>query len=515
MRLIAGFATLLVCLLLFGAIAEDIAEQEANTLDGVATPFLHGLANPPLDTLMRGLTTMGSTPVVISLFVLAMMLLVWRHHRREALFLTVAIGGSVILDQVLKLIFHRPRPQLAWSQVQPEYSFPSGHSMNSLVFYLALAVIVGSLWSRRAGLIASILAIGLAVLIGTSRILPRVSLLHGRPGRPAGRRVMAPDRRLGIRHGDHGPATAILGRSAVTTRAFVIGRRRKGRHIGRIVREVQAALEAAGWTVDSELVDERSALIRRTRRAIAQGFEVAVAVGGDGAVHQVVTAVAGTSAALGIIPAGTGNLLAGNLGIPHDVAKAAQVDPDRHPAADRHRTGDRRRQEVRPGGRLRIGFDADVMKATGNAAKRRFGKLAYFASAAVTSGRIRNIRHDITIDGVTMHTKAAQVFVANLGRMGPGLAPRRAVLPDDGLLEVIVVRASGAIPALGAAWEALRRTELGEAPSGRVFRGQATRVRIATSRPRLVEVDGNVVGHTPVDVRVVPAGLVVIVPVHG
>jgi undecaprenyl-diphosphatase len=169
-RLVTGFAMLLVCLVIFGAIAEDIQEQEANALDAVATPFLHDLANPNLDALMGGLTAMGSTVVVVTLFVVAVLLLLWRHHRREALFLAVAIGGSVVLDEALKLIFHRPRPQLPWAQVPPEYSFPSGHSMNSLVFYLALAIIVGTLWSRRAGLIAATLAVGLAVLIGTSRI---------------------------------------------------------------------------------------------------------------------------------------------------------------------------------------------------------------------------------------------------------------------------------------------------------------------------------------------------------
>ncbi len=170
LMLIGGFAAITASLLVFGAIAEEIQEQEANTLDGFATPFLHGLANPALDTLMNGLTAMGSTAVVIALFIVAMLLLIWRHHRREAVFLAVAIGGSVIIDQALKLIFHRPRPQLSWSQVQPEYSFPSGHSMNSLVFYLALAIIVGTLLGRRAGVVAVIVAVGLAVLIGASRI---------------------------------------------------------------------------------------------------------------------------------------------------------------------------------------------------------------------------------------------------------------------------------------------------------------------------------------------------------
>jgi undecaprenyl-diphosphatase len=80
------------------------------------------------------------------------------------------MAGSLVLNQSLKLIFQRPRPQLAWAQVQPEYSFPSGHAMNSIVFYVAVALIVWVLWGRRAGLIATVLAIVLALLIGTSRI---------------------------------------------------------------------------------------------------------------------------------------------------------------------------------------------------------------------------------------------------------------------------------------------------------------------------------------------------------
>ena len=168
--LVGGLVALVVSLLIFGVIADDVREQEANALDGLLSPSLHALANPNLDTVMNGLTTAGSTLVVLPLLIVALALLVWRHHRAEALFLLVAMVGSVVLNESLKLLFHRPRPQLLWAQVQPEYSFPSGHAMNSLVFYGALALIAGVLWGRRVGVVAMALAILLAIAIGTSRI---------------------------------------------------------------------------------------------------------------------------------------------------------------------------------------------------------------------------------------------------------------------------------------------------------------------------------------------------------
>jgi undecaprenyl-diphosphatase len=165
-----GFVALLACLLALGAVAEDVHDQEANALDALATPLLHALSNPILDAVMGTSTNLGSTIVVVPLFVVALVLLIWGRHRREALFLAASMAGSLVLNQSLKLIFQRPRPQLAWAQVQPEYSFPSGHAMNSIVFYVAVALIVWVLWGRRAGLIATVLAIVLALLIGTSRI---------------------------------------------------------------------------------------------------------------------------------------------------------------------------------------------------------------------------------------------------------------------------------------------------------------------------------------------------------
>jgi YegS/Rv2252/BmrU family lipid kinase len=294
--------------------------------------------------------------------------------------------------------------------------------------------------------------------------------------------------------------------------ALVIGRRRKGRKIAEAVRETERLLEAAGWKVDSEVVVRKRELRKSTANAVKSGLDVVVAVGGDGAVLQVVNALADTDVALGIIPKGTGNLLAGNLGIPRKLERAVDVIV----------TGHRRRIDL---GRVTIdgkerdfavacgvGFDARVMQATGTAEKGRWGKLAYLANAVREGRHVGNVSHDITIDGVKTTTDAAQVFIANFGRVGGPMQPRRKVRADDGLFDVIIVRASGPIPALLAGWEALRQKDLGESGPGHVLRAQAREVRVETKPSRLVEIDGSVVGKTPLVATIRPAALTVIEP---
>jgi YegS/Rv2252/BmrU family lipid kinase len=296
------------------------------------------------------------------------------------------------------------------------------------------------------------------------------------------------------------------------TCALVIGRRRPGRKIEQAVRETSRQLEGAGWTVESAIVDRKSQLRRHTGRAVRAEVDVVVAVGGDGAVLQVVQKLAETTVALGIIPLGTGNLLAGNLGIPHQLDQAIAV----------LLTGGRRRIDL---GRVTlgnkhklfsvacgIGFDAEVMKATDKGQKVRWGKLAYVASAVRQSRRVRDVTHAITIDGVEASMAATQVFIANFGRMGLAMKPRLNIEPDDGQLDVIVVEASGRLPGLLAGWEALRQGEEGESSKGHAFRAKAKAIRIATEPSRLVEIDGSVVGATPIDVAVRPAALTVVIP---
>jgi membrane-associated phospholipid phosphatase len=170
MTVVVGFGGLVASLVVLGSVAEGVRSQEVFALDAWATPFLHGIASPELDALMNGLTDLGTSLIIIPILVVAVAALLWKRRYGLAVFLGVAIGGSVVLQGTMKVFFARPRPQLAWTQVLPDGSFPSGHTMNAVIFYGALALILWSIWGRRLGLVtlgaASLLALG----VGVSRI---------------------------------------------------------------------------------------------------------------------------------------------------------------------------------------------------------------------------------------------------------------------------------------------------------------------------------------------------------
>lgn len=294
------------------------------------------------------------------------------------------------------------------------------------------------------------------------------------------------------------------------TKALVIGRRRPGRPISEAVQKTERLLEAAGWKVKTAVVKKKGTMRKRSAAAAKDGIDVVVAVGGDGAVLQVVQGLAETPVALGIIPMGTGNLLATNLRVPRRLEDAVQVVLD----------GTRRKIDLGKAtiGRKErffsvacgIGFDATVMDATTLAAKRRWGKLAYAAKAVAESGELHDVSHRIVLDGEATTMDAGQILIANFGRTGLGLKSRLRISPDDGLLDVVAISTAGPAEGLLAVWEALRQRTTGTSSSGRALRARARAIEVEPESKRLVEIDGSVIGNTPVSVAVVPGALTVL-----
>ena len=127
-------------------------------------------------------------------------------------------------------------------------------------------------------------------------------------------------------------------------------------------------------------------------------------------------------------------------------------------------------------------------------------------------GGIPGDKVNLTIDEVTLHTTAAQIFIANVGQLAGWLQPRRRISPDDGLFDVILIQASGSLGAARAALDALRFTGLGWHPAGRVFWARGCQIRIEAIQPLPVEVDGDLVGATPVTATMLPRSVAIVVP---
>jgi YegS/Rv2252/BmrU family lipid kinase len=279
------------------------------------------------------------------------------------------------------------------------------------------------------------------------------------------------------------------------------------------VNAILSTLRGAGWEVEGVATGGPGDARTLAQYGVAEKVDVVAVFGGDGTTMQAAAALVGTDVVLGVIPGGTGNLLAGNLRIPASPARAARALVRATP-----RVFDLGCME-RPTGpqyfavACGAGYDARVMAGTLSEHKRRWGMAAYAATTLRLMSELRSTLHSITIDGVGYEANAAMVLVANCGevippfvKLGPGIAP------DDGLLDVVVVRADNIGQSLRAVWDLLRLApgELGQNAFVSHVRGRE--VIVETDRAQPVQLDGEPGGSTPFTVRVVPGAIRIMVP---
>jgi undecaprenyl-diphosphatase len=167
---VIGFAILVACLFVFGSLAQDVRSKDVFMIDAWATPFLHGFASPAMDTVMSAITTLGTVYVILPALVILGVWLLRTGRVRSLGFLVAAILGSLVIQVILKPFFARPRPGVPYAQILSDYSFPSGHTLSAVVFYGGVALVVWSLFGRRAGIAALAAATVIAIAVGISRI---------------------------------------------------------------------------------------------------------------------------------------------------------------------------------------------------------------------------------------------------------------------------------------------------------------------------------------------------------
>jgi undecaprenyl-diphosphatase len=170
-QLLLGLVSAVALLILFAWLAEEVFEGSMQRFDSTVRATVHAYANPALTQVMLTLSFLGSFSFLSGLFLLFIVIFLARNLKRSAIWFTVAVIGSVILDAILKVAFHRARPVPFFGTDPASYSFPSGHAMSSVCFYGVLAGLISAhVHSLRARVLIWI-AIGILIAgIGLSRI---------------------------------------------------------------------------------------------------------------------------------------------------------------------------------------------------------------------------------------------------------------------------------------------------------------------------------------------------------
>jgi len=530
-RLIASWVLIAGALLGLG----KLITRYPLALDEAVPRWLAAHRTAALNTISDYISQGGNTHWIMAVgLIIVPVALALTRRWRPAVFVAVVMFGELGLFLSVATLVQRARPLVTQLDGHlPTSAFPSGHTAATTCLYGALAILVvprtRGLW-RWLAIAAAVL---LPMLVALSRMYrgehhpldvlggvllallwlaavtfalrPNADLDEAGPATassPAPPAMLpaiatiAPGQLGGQGGTDHeaGPPSAVVANPA------------KVKESGPQHQQIHAALASAGWPkplwLETTWEDPGGG---QTRQALLGGAEVIFACGGDGTVAACASELAGTSAALAVVPSGTGNLLAANLGLPARPADAvAAVTAHGRRRLDVGVVGDRC-FTVMAG----MGFDAQMLRDTPETLKARLGWPAYVI-AAVRHLCETPMRVTISLDHAPAFARQARtVLVANVGRLQGGLQLLPGATPDDGLLDVAVLMPPRRRSWLPLAWSLIRHRPT--APVLETF--QARHVEICSDREQPRELDGDLIEPSnTLTAAVRPAALWVCVP---
>jgi YegS/Rv2252/BmrU family lipid kinase len=285
------------------------------------------------------------------------------------------------------------------------------------------------------------------------------------------------------------------------------------RQLNRAIRHLQTY----DWQVDRCETGQKGDAIRLARHAADAGYDVAIAVGGDGTINEVANGLMGTRTALGVIPSGTANVYAADVGIPIWSPLRPQAV---RAAAEIIHTGRRRRIDLGhvqfADGQQRcffmwcgIGLDAAVTREVTTEHTRRLGMIAWVIAGILVAVNFMGTSGRVMVDGRSERKRVLWAVISNgqlYGRLWR-IAP--AAKMDDGQLDLTVFEGYDVLSTIRH-MAGLMLGQYARDPTVHQYRGCTIYIRTRTPLP--VHVDAEPLGTTPVHVKVIPQALDVILP---
>ena len=284
---------------------------------------------------------------------------------------------------------------------------------------------------------------------------------------------------------------------------------------GRISRDaLHAKIKRHAGAMPFEIAETQSPSQARAlaRVAISHGATIVAAAGGDGTLGEVLNAVHGTRARLGVLPMGTGNDFARTLGIGTDLDGAIQILFGNHTRTidiGRATHGEQSRLFLNIAG---CGFDSLVARRINAGRAHLFwkhwrGVAAYLAASAIELRRLRAARLRLNLDGELLDTRALLCAIANAKSYGGGMQVAPNAQLDDGLFDICVIQDASKTEFMRAFPSVFKGNHVHHP---RVMMRRARKVELWCDRPWPVLVDGELVGTAPMAFEIVPRAVEVI-----
>jgi len=269
--------------------------------------------------------------------------------------------------------------------------------------------------------------------------------------------------------------------------------------------QVRKQLQQHGWHIELCATDGPGSGHRLASQAVAAGADMVIAAGGDGTINEIIQGLAGTDVALGVLPIGTMNVWAREVGIPLNLPGALQVLLD----------GERRRIDLgTANGRYfllfaGIGADGKITTLIEHHLLKRLGLFSYIVAGAVVGLGPLDFHMRLRVGDRSFRTRASLVIIGNTRLYGGLMIFTNQAHSDDGLLDMCIIRRQGVLGRIRVLLNAFRK----HYPLGaRVSYEQLKTVTIDSPIPVPIQVDGEPAGTLPAVFRVAPQMLTVIVP---
>jgi diacylglycerol kinase (ATP) len=278
---------------------------------------------------------------------------------------------------------------------------------------------------------------------------------------------------------------------------------------GSVLPVINSSMKEAGIRWEASVTHEAGDAIKFAKAAVKEGVDALAVYGGDGTLMEAISGLMGSEIPLAILPGGSANVMAEELGIPKDL-KAACALMSQVPLTTRTidvgQFGD---QYFILG--IALGFGAEVIKGADRETKNRIGIFAYFLSAAAALRKTKKAVYHLMIDGQKHEVQGLTCIIANVGNLGfSNISYDKHIDVSDGLLDVVVVRRADLSLFKLMAVTLLKR----ERPDNMelVEHWQGKDISVSSTPRQTAECDGEVLEEEPLHIKIIPGAIKVLVP---